>query len=195
MTADRSRQRATLTGLGAGFLTAVKIRNYKSIAACDVELAQLTVLVGRKRRGKKQLPRRVALPRGGLETSIEFALRSRRAGLRPFGGTARGIPTTSVSSSSSDRVRTSGRGWVRDRGRPAARLRPSARDAASPGTLRPATRVTHYDVVEGVVVRSNPAQLPAATADRLFLLAASSMPEFRPAYDALRAMGFYQPES
>src|SRR5882724_5346141 len=64
-------------GLGAGFLTRVKIRNYKSIAACDVELAQLTVLVGRNGAGKSNFLDALRFLVEGLETSIEFALRSR----------------------------------------------------------------------------------------------------------------------
>jgi hypothetical protein len=51
--------------------------------------------------------------------------------------------------------------------------------------------VAHYDITEGEVVASQPSPVPPATGDRLYLLAASSLPAFRPAYDALRSMGFY----
>jgi predicted ATPase len=48
-----------------------------------------------------------------------------------------------------------------------------------------------YVVSAGQVEDSNPKPLPPAAADRLFLVAASSLPEFRPLYDSLTRMGFY----
>ena len=48
-----------------------------------------------------------------------------------------------------------------------------------------------YEVTEGVVTGSSISQMPAAFADRLYLVNASGIPAFRPAYDALTQMGFY----
>ena len=38
------------------FITKVTLRNYKSIAACDVQLRPLMFLVGAQRRGQEQFP-------------------------------------------------------------------------------------------------------------------------------------------
>jgi len=48
-----------------------------------------------------------------------------------------------------------------------------------------------YQVERGSVVRSQPPIMPAAASNRLLLVAASGLPEFRPLYDALSHMGFY----
>ncbi len=48
-----------------------------------------------------------------------------------------------------------------------------------------------YQVERGRVVKSQPTLVPAPASDRLFLVAASGLPEFRPLYDALSHMGFY----
>jgi predicted ATPase len=48
-----------------------------------------------------------------------------------------------------------------------------------------------YIVNSGQVEDSYPRPLPPAAEDRLFLVAASGLPEFRPLYDRLTRMGFY----
>ena len=48
-----------------------------------------------------------------------------------------------------------------------------------------------YKVEKGHVTGSHAQVLPAAAPDRLYLVAASGLPEFRPLYDALSHMGFY----
>ena len=48
-----------------------------------------------------------------------------------------------------------------------------------------------YHVQSGNVIQSSMKLLPAALSDRLFLVAASGLPEFRPAYDALSRMEVY----
>ncbi len=48
-----------------------------------------------------------------------------------------------------------------------------------------------YEVEHGEVVRSSVANMPPAAPDRLYLVNAAGLPQFRPAYDALVSMGFY----
>jgi hypothetical protein len=48
-----------------------------------------------------------------------------------------------------------------------------------------------YVVNSGQVEDSNPKPLPPTADDRLFLVAAASLPEFRPLYNCLTRMGFY----
>jgi predicted ATPase len=58
----------------------------------------------------------------------------------------------------------------------------------APKALQPDS---YYVVSSGQVEDCYPKQLPPAAADRLFLVAASSLPTFRPLYDLLTHMGFY----
>jgi predicted ATPase len=51
--------------------------------------------------------------------------------------------------------------------------------------------VAHYRVREGEVQQSSQETMPPAVSDRLFLVVAAGLPEFRRAYDALTSMGFY----
>ena len=55
----------------------------------------------------------------------------------------------------------------------------------------------HYSVVDGKVIKSSAKVAPVAAGDRLYLVNASGLPEFRPLYEALSHMGFYNlnPES
>ena len=46
-------------------------------------------------------------------------------------------------------------------------------------------------MAEGTILESSANTLPQPAPDRLFLVVASGLAEFRPAYDALQAMGFY----
>jgi len=57
--------------------------------------------------------------------------------------------------------------------------------------------IAYYEVKSGEVVKSSVENPPAAQADRLYLVSASGLPEFRPVYDALSSMAFYDfnPES
>jgi hypothetical protein len=56
---------------------------------------------------------------------------------------------------------------------------------------RGGTVYANYDVREGELFGPRSSALPAPAADRLFLVSASGIAEFRPIYDALRTMGFY----
>jgi predicted ATPase len=60
-----------------------------------------------------------------------------------------------------------------------------AQDA--PATFSPAW----YEVEDGEVVRSSVANMPPGAPDRLYLVTASGLREFRAAYDSLVSMGFY----
>jgi hypothetical protein len=53
------------------------------------------------------------------------------------------------------------------------------------------SRPARFRVEDGRVVQSSIQPAPAASRDRLYLVNASGVREFRPLYDALSAMGFY----
>src|SRR3990172_10455436 len=62
---------------GEPFLRRVRIRNYKSIAGCDVQLGRLTVLVGRNGSGKSNFLDALRFIADGLQTSLDHAIKSR----------------------------------------------------------------------------------------------------------------------
>ena len=73
------------------FITRVVLKNYKSIAACDVQLGPLTFLVGRNGSGKSNFldaPRFVA---DALNSSLDHALRD-RGGINHVRRRSRGHP-------------------------------------------------------------------------------------------------------
>jgi len=74
------------------FLRRVKIRNYKSIAACNVELNQLTLLVGANGSGKSNFLDALNFVADALLTSLDHALRV-RGGIRDVRRRSRGHPT------------------------------------------------------------------------------------------------------
>src|SRR6266508_1149792 len=59
------------------FLTRVVLRNYRSIAACDVRLGPLMFLVGPNGAGKSNFLDALRFVADGLRTSLDHALRDR----------------------------------------------------------------------------------------------------------------------
>ncbi|MEM9491458.1 MAG: AAA family ATPase [Myxococcota bacterium] len=59
------------------FLRRVRLRNYKSIAQCDVELGRFTVLVGRNGAGKSNFLDALRFVADGLNSSLDHAIRER----------------------------------------------------------------------------------------------------------------------
>ena len=72
------------------FLKRVKIRNYKSIVNCDVELGAFTVLVGRNGSGKSNFLDALRLVVDALKSSLEEAIKS-RGGIHEI--CTRGLPS------------------------------------------------------------------------------------------------------
>lgn len=169
-------------------LTRIVIRNYKSIAACDVSPAQLTFLVGPNGSGKSNFLDALRFVADSLRFSIEHALRDRggikevrrRSGGHPnhfairldFNlGQSRGYYTFSVG------AEPGGGHQIR---REECCVVPRG-DGES-----------HFFRVEsGRVVASTLSRGPAPARDRLYLVSASGIADFRPVYDALAGTGFY----
>ena len=103
-----------LTEADPRMITRVALRNYKSIAACDITLAPLIILVGPKRRRQEQLPRRFAVHRSG----VALLPRPRAAGARRNQRGSTALPRSSESLRRPARVQTLERDrLVRIRGR------------------------------------------------------------------------------
>jgi predicted ATPase len=183
--------------LATSFISAVSIRNYKSIDLSRVRLGNLTLLVGPNGAGKSNFLDALRFVADALNTTLENALRDRggvdavrrRSRTRPrHFGIRLDLNLEGRPASYAFRI-----GAEKDGGfvvqREECRLsevvqRPLADD-------RPGESGHHYMVKEGVVVSASPEVRTALERDRLALVALSGLPEFRPVYDGLRRMGFY----
>src|SRR6266851_8488686 len=74
------------------FLTKVVLRNYKSIAACDVQLCPLVFLVGPNGAGKSNFLDALRFVADALRTSLDHALRD-RGGIKEVRRRSGGHPT------------------------------------------------------------------------------------------------------
>ena len=175
-----------------GFITRVAIRNYKSIAACDVRPAPLSFLVGPNGSGKSNFLDAIRFVADALRGSFGDALLERggidevlhRFGERTadFGtgldfrlaGGARGHYTFIAT--------TKGRGGY------VIQREECVVDPAGGGSPH------YYEVEEGQVVRSSICYPPVCASDRLYLVPVSSLPEFRPVYDMLTGIEIYHLE-
>ena len=174
---------------GHTFITRVALWNYKSIAICDVPLRSLTFLVGLNGSGKSNFLDSLRFVADGLRTSLDHALRE-RGGIKNVRRRSRGHPNhfgmrldfrlpQGVEGSYSFRVgaQPSGGYVVQDE---VCQLHGT--QVGSKHSFR---------VRDGEVVQSTGSVMPPASPDRLYLVNASGLPEFRPIYDALSHMGFY----
>lgn len=171
------------------FMRCVEVRNYKSIGQCRVEMGSLTVLVGRNGAGKSNFLDALRFVAEALQTSLDQAIKT-RGGIDAVRRRSTGHPRNFAIRLEWDlpgfrratyefeiAARTQGAFVVRHE---QLRIRNASQEV-----------VSHYLVSEGTVRSSKPEILPVASADRLYLVTASGLPEFRPIFDALVSMGFY----
>ena len=169
-------------------LTRVVLRNYKSIAACDVAPAQLTFLVGPNGSGKSNFLDALRFVADAVRFSLDHALRDRggigevrrRSGGHPnhFGiGIKIGLPESAVSYAFTVGAKPRGGYEVQ---------REECRVVRYDGSER-----HFYSVERGRVAESTLSPSPVAADDRLYLVNVSGVEAFRPVYDALLGMGFY----
>jgi predicted ATPase len=169
------------------FIQRVVLRNYKSIGNCDVRLLPLTFLVGQNGAGKSNFLDALHFVRDALAGSLDSAI-NERGGLNEVRRRSSGHPTH-FGIRLEFRLRDGRSGWY----------------AFDIGAMASGGyEVQHEECVitgigKGPFFRINKGQLrdssettfPSITADRLALVAASGFTAFRPVFDALTAMGFY----
>ena len=170
------------------FLTRVRIRNYKSIGRCDVELGQLSVLVGRNGSGKSNFLDALRFVSEALQTTLDHAVRS-RGGINEVRRRSTGHPHNfaiefSMNLSSSE-VATYGFEIAGQKKGGFAVKSERLRVLKASGEVG-----AWYRLSDGVA-EGSATTLPPVTADRLYLVTAAGLPQFRPTYDGLLAMGFY----
>ncbi|ATB38644.1 chromosome segregation protein SMC [Cystobacter fuscus] len=166
------------------FLTRVRLLDYRSIAACDVRLGPLTFLVGPNGSGKSNFLDALRLITDALRTSLEHALRD-RGGVHQVRRRSSGHPThfgirLDLQLPDGSQGHFSFEVGARSHGDYAVQREECVVGDAS------------YLVKEGQVVASKGmAVAPPAAKDRLYLVNAAGLPEFRPLFDVLSNMGFY----
>jgi predicted ATPase len=171
------------------FLTRVALKNYKSLAACDVTLGPLTFLVGPNGAGKSNFLDSLRFVTDSLRTSLEHALRE-RGGINEVRRRSRGHPNHFAlrlwfTLPGGETGHYAFRIGARPQG--GFEVQDEECEVRSPEALGD---VHYFRVQSGQVVETT-LPGPAAAIDRLYLLNASGLPGFRPVYDALSHMGFY----
>lgn len=164
-------------------LSRVILRNYRSIAACDVTLGPLTFLVGPNGAGKSSFLDGLRLVSEALRTSLDHALRD-RGGVAEVRRRSSGHPTNFG-------IRLE---FILADGRPGHfAFEVGARAAGAYVVQAEQCSVGHeqYRVEQGVVKVAPAAVSPPAADDRLYLVNAAGLPSFRPVFDLLSTMGFY----
>jgi predicted ATPase len=179
------------TNDGVCLIRRVVIRNYKSIAACDVELGPLTFLVGPNGSGKSNFLDAIRFVSDSLRYSLDHALRDRRG----ITGVLRQGPddplhltirldfqlTSGVNGHYAFRLGSDGGPF-------------SILDEECFVSATSENDAQFYHVSEGSVRQSTLPVTPAATQDRLYLVSLSGTPAFRPIYDALSMVEIYNPD-
>ncbi|WP_420122174.1 AAA family ATPase [Nakamurella sp.] len=184
-------------------ITRVLLRHFRSIAACDVELGRMALLVGANGSGKSNFLDGLRLVSDSLQTTLDHALRD-RGGIGEVRRRATGHPThfgirlEFVHQSGSG---TYGFQVAAVKGKDFRISDEICEVHFSDSTSRPDDllwpRSSSFKVRNGQVVEGPKVALPPATSDRLFLVAASALPEFRSVYDGLADVNVYNinPES
>lgn len=173
-------------------VTRLAVVQYKSIERCDVELGPLTLLVGRNGVGKSNILDALRFVTDALSQTLDHAVRLRggidqvrrkslggrptRPGIRvdlalADGGTARyGFLIADV------------------RGRSFRVEQETCEVTTADGTASASFEISKGQLVSWTAGTS---VAPAVVEDRLLLVAASGVPEFRPVFDHLRTMAFH----
>ena len=170
------------------FITRVILKNYKSIAACDVRLGPLMFLVGPNGAGKSNFLDALRFVADSLDSSLDHALRS-RGGINDVRRRSRGHPNHfSVRLEFTLPEDVIGHYAFRIGSRPRGGYEVLTEECSLQKKL---FTIGEYFRVKNGKVETSVKVAPAASKDRLYLVNASGLPEFRKVYDAFSRMGFY----
>ena len=172
------------------FITRVVLKNYKSIAACDVWLRPLTFLVGPNGAGKSNFLDALRFVADALRSSLDHAIRD-RGGIKEVRRRSRGRPNHfSIRLEFTLPEGSTGHYTFRVSNRPRGGFEVQREDCVLQ-SAQPHTQMEYFRVRNGTVTKTSVEVPPAATTDRLYLVNASGLKEFRPVYEAFSRMGFY----
>jgi predicted ATPase len=171
--------------MSAGFkIDRIEIKNFRSIAECEIYLNPLTFFVGPNGSGKTNVVDALSFVADGLRHSLEKAIRDRK-GIDTILHLYARFPAVmafcfDISSSTGLKCRYS--------------LEVRVEQSRSVSVSREECRVResgdreHYYLVREGTVEGSSRVLPAVSRDRLFLVNASGLPEFRVIYDFLSSI-------
>ena len=170
------------------FIRQVTIRNYRSIAACQVNLGPLVFLVGPNGSGKSNFLDAIRFVADSLKRSPDFALRD-RGGIGEVRRKSSGHPNNFA-------IRLDFRLPSGHEGHyavqiAAVRLAGFQVKSEECRLVRPEKQDAHFRIDRGQVRAASMVSPPASSPDRLFLTAASGHPDFRELFDALCGIEVY----
>jgi len=169
------------------FIQRVVLRSYKSIAQCDIRLRPLTYLVGQNGAGKSNFLDALHFVRDALTGSLDNAL-NERGGLEEVRRRSSGHPNH-IGIRLELRLKDGREGWYAFN---IGALASGGYEVQSEEcVITGMGKGPFYRIARGQLKDSSEATFPAVTSDRLALVAASGLTAFRPVFDALTAMGFY----
>jgi predicted ATPase len=164
------------------FLSRVALKHYRSIRACDVQLGPMTFIIGPNGSGKSNFLDALRLMTDALRSSLDHALRE-RGGIQEVRRRSSGHPTHLAI-----RVDFQIGG---ETGHFNFELGAKKGGGFTVKDEECAFGPYSYRVKEGAIVRKPADVAPPALDDRLYLVNAAGLPPFRPVFDALSRMGFY----
>lgn len=171
----------------ATFIQRIVLRNYKSIGYCDVHLRPLTYLVGHNGAGKSNFMDSLHFVRDALGNSLDSAL-NERGGLnevrRRSGGHPNHFAIRVEFTLPDDRTAY----YVFSIG---ALANGGYEVQKEECVIAGIGKGPFFRIAKGKLRDSSESTFPSLTADRLALVAVSGLTAFRPVFDALTAMGFY----
>lgn len=169
------------------FVRRVRALNFKSIAKCDVSLGDLTFLLGANGSGKSNFLDILHFVKDALDGSLENALQT-RGGLSEVRRRSGGHPTH-FGVHLEFRLSDGRDGTYRFKigAKPAGGFEVQREECFidEPG------RGPSFVAIQGRAEKTSEDVFPASTPDRLALVNAAGLPAFRPVFDALTQMGFY----
>ena len=170
------------------FITKVTLRNYKSIASCEVQLRPLMFLVGPNGAGKSNFLDSLRFVADALNSSLDHAIRDRggindvrrRSGGHPnhFSIRLDFILPEGYTGHYVFRIGTCPRGGYQVQ-----------REECKLWSTHIPTQEEYFHVENGTVTKTSMEVAPAASTDRLYLVNASGLSTFRPVYDAFYSDG------
>lgn len=178
------------------FVKKIQIQNYKSIGRCNVDLQPFTLLVGLNGTGKSNFLDALRFIADSLRSTLEHALRD-RGGIKEVRRRSGGHPTHFGIALELN---------LPDGGSAYYAFRIGALPNGDFITQKEICRIMlprfesnklgsneHFYIVEAGKLKdsSSPALPKKIEVDRLYLVLASALPEFRILYDSLSHMGFY----
>ena len=169
------------------FIDRVALRNYKSIAACDVRLGACTFLVGRNGSGKSNFVDALRFVTDALVASLDHAIRE-RGGINEVRRRSAGHPTHFGARFHFRLTSGASGAYAFEVG---ARARGGFEVQVEECFVQGAAEPAHFRVEEGQVRRASMQSPPPAASDRLYLVQAAAREEFRELYETFSRAGFY----